>query len=129
MLYSYKLFGTLGFHLEASPTLELHPGPPQHTQEELGSSSPHLLVLEVQDQTSINADNLMEVSPDWARVSFDSIYFYVSVLGNYIVILGNKCNGCNGEKNWTTSVTKSVPRLVLDKVRLLLVSGLCADTG
>ena len=52
VLYSYKVFGTLVFHLEASPTSELHPGPPQHTQEELGISSPHLLVLEVQDQTS-----------------------------------------------------------------------------
>ena len=38
--FYYKIVGTLGFHPEALPTSELHLGPPQHTQEEFGRSSP-----------------------------------------------------------------------------------------
>ena len=30
---------TMGFHPEALTMLELHPGPPQHTQEDLGDPS------------------------------------------------------------------------------------------
>ena len=55
---SMHLIGTLGFHREeAYPTSELYLGPPQHTQEELGRSSPHLLVLEVQEQTTCTICN------------------------------------------------------------------------
>ena len=51
--FCYKLVSTLGFHPEALPTSELHPGPHQHTKEDLGRASSHLFVLELQDQTSV----------------------------------------------------------------------------
>ena len=47
----YKLVSTLEFHPETLPTLELYPGTPQHTQEELGDPHPICLSLELQDQT------------------------------------------------------------------------------
>ena len=49
----YRLVRTFGFHPEALPTSEPPPGPPQHTQEELGDPHHICMSLEVQDQTVV----------------------------------------------------------------------------
>ena len=51
VLYLLGPVSTLGFHPEAVPTSELHPGPPKHTQEELRGPFHICLSLELQDQT------------------------------------------------------------------------------
>ena len=56
---SMHLIGTLEFHLEASPMLELYPGPPQHTHDDPRRAGKilNLLVLEVLEQTTCTIYN------------------------------------------------------------------------
>ena len=78
----YKLISTLGFHPEALPTSELHPDPPQHTQEELGD--PHHICF-VPRTTGTNRYHCLFYFVHTKYVSYCSVKFCPAII--FVVIL------------------------------------------